>query len=159
MTTAPPELETVVINGFTFSYLKRYFAGHECTQAEAAILNQALKRNLRKNFADQVPTEYVPEAQADEIYRAFREYEVTYTFGGPDPIHAEAFVIALEVAKRQLKAKGKFVSDFTRAQLNGLADEVLNGPNKAEILATARARVITIQAAAAREVREGSDDV
>jgi hypothetical protein len=159
MTTSPPEVETVVINGFTFSYRKRFFAGHQCTAAEAHVLNQQLKKNLRRNFMASVPMEFQRENEADEVYRAFDTYQAIYQFGGPDPIIGEAEIIALEVVKRTLKADGKLISDFTVAQLRDLAADVLKGPHGHTILAQARQRVIIIQQAAAKEIRREESDV
>lgn len=155
MPSSPPEVETVVINGFTFSYRKRFFPGHVCTVAEANVLNQQLKKNLRRNFAANVPNTpaYIDESVSNEIFNNFRAYESVYTFGGPDPIIGEAEIIALEVVKRTLKADGKHISDFTMAALRDLADDVLKGPHGHVILAQARQRVIIIQQAAAKEIR------
>jgi hypothetical protein len=162
MSSSPPEVETVVINGFTFSYRKRFFPGHVCTVAEANVLNQQLKKNLRRNFAVSVPLlangGIVREEIATQIIQAFREYESTYTFGGPDPVLGEAEIIALEVVKRTLKADGKLISDFTMAALRDLADDVLKGPHGHVILAQARQRVIIIQQAAAKEIRREESD-
>lgn len=156
---APPEIETVVINGFTFSYRKRFFPGHVCTAAEAHVLNQQLKKNLRRNFAASVPHQgIVPEAVANGTFELFREYESTYQFGGPDPVIGEAEIIALEIVKRIIKQDGKLISDFTTAKLNDLAADVLKGPHGHVILRQARERVITIQKAAQREVRREEFD-
>jgi len=152
---APPEIETVVINGFTFSYRKRFFPGHVCTVAEANVLNQQLKKNLRRNFAANVPAEghVIPEGVGDVILQGFREYESTYAFGGPDPVALEAEIIALEIVKRIIKSEGKLISNFTTDQLNELAADVLKGPHSERILAQARQRVIIIQKAAQKEIR------
>lgn len=157
---APPEIETVVINGFTFSYRKRFFPGHVCTAAEAHVLNQQLKKNLRRNFAANVPPEDImaPEHVAASLYADFHTYESTYQFGGPDPVIGEAEIIALEIVKRIIKQDGKLISDFTTAKLNDLAADVLKGPHGHVILRQARERVITIQKAAQREVRREEFD-
>lgn len=148
--------DTITISSYTFSVPRPYAAGHVCSQAEAEVLNRKLHENLRLNFGKRIaqenfgPTEngYAPAKLQSE----FDSYASTYTFGGPDPALAEASIVALDVVKRAIKARGGNVSDYSKAQLADQASAILAGPHGPDIRNMARERVTALQAAAKKEL-------
>lgn len=151
-------MDEITIAGYVFPAPSPYAEGHVCNRAEADALNRKLHANLRANFAKEIEqrkdrvvdydhAKFMSDLQAD-----FAAYASTYRLGSPDPADAEAHTIALGIVRRAIKGSGKNLSDYSKAQLNQQADDLLLGPLGGEIKRLARERVTALQAAAKAEL-------
>lgn len=156
---ARKHMEKITIAGYAFTVPTPYATGHVCSEGEAQVLNRKLHENLRANFVGRVK-----EAQEENralggpiIHHVTLQGELdslasSYRFGGPDPSEVEAHVIASEIVRQTIKAAGKVLGDYTKAQLSEQARAILSGPQAGEIRIMARERVAALQAAAKKEL-------
>jgi len=152
-------MDTITISGYTFTVPTPFAAGHVCTEAEANVLNRQMHANLRRNFAKRVeevlfstdsPTQ--KQAVTISLQGELNALSTTYAFGGPNPISAEALVIAEQIVRQSLRARKLNVTDYTKAQLIDQAETLLAGPQGPEIRSLAETRTKMIRNAAAKEL-------
>ena len=131
----------LTIEGVKLSAIAPYNAGHVLTEAEASVLNQTFRENLRNNLATKIST-MVTEAEkagsavnVDAAQAALDEYTASYEFGVRkpgaggarvmDPVEREARAIARSKITEKVKAKGHKVKDIPAEQFNGWIDALL----------------------------------
>lgn len=150
--------EEILINGHTFLVKCPYSEGHPCSPAEAAILNRKLHASLRSNFSKIMgDSMVVNDATMIEVYKAFDEYQDSYSLNGADPVELEARVIAEAVVRASIKAAGKNISDFDKSTISAKAKALLRSDSAVDIYEQARVRVKAIQTAAKRELARIGD--
>ena len=138
--TNTPRAE-LTIEGVKLSAIAPYQAGHPLTEAEASVLNQTFRENLRNNMAGKISS-MLEEAEkvggklnltdaqsALDAYTAGYEFGVRKAGGGAprvsDPIEREARSIARSKVTEAVKKKGHKVKDIPVEQFNGWIDAVL----------------------------------
>lgn len=143
----------ITIQGESFEVPSPYEPGHVCTAAEAEMLNQKFRERIRAKFSQRVKDfwEKVP-GWHQKLQEELDEISASYSLNGLDPVHVEAFCIAISIVKTNLRAAGKNVSDYARSALTTMAEEVLAGPQRGEITLMARERVVALQKAAKAEL-------
>lgn len=121
----------ISIHGKTFEQPDRYAEGHVVNANEAAVLNQTFMENIGNNFRSTVK-EWT--GTDEELQAKFNEYASAYAFGtrvarGPaapsDPVGAEAHRLALVFIKKLIQDAGKKVGDYTAADLNESARQLV----------------------------------
>lgn len=130
--------EEITIAGQTFSIPRPYTEGHVLLLNEAAALNQVFGENLRNNFASTVKNAVEAGTfDAAALQVALDEYAHSYEFGvrkareggsvraPKDPVEAEAMSIAKDKVRAAIKAKGGNPKDYSAAEIQTLAVQVL----------------------------------
>lgn len=121
-------MASVTINGKTFEATPRYAEGHSLTANEAAALNQVMFENVGNNLRKTIKEGKTPDA---ELQKLFNSYVKDYQFGvrsaraAGDPVAAEAHKMAVAYVKDQIRGAGKKVADYTTAQINEAASQVV----------------------------------
>lgn len=152
----------LIIAGNGFHVTPPYAEGHTLTAAEAAVMNQTWKENLRNNFAKQVKAalgegeSLLPESTRGELQEKLDEYAAGYSFeqkgtrvGRPrvvDPVEREARRLAQNVVNAALNARGLAKKDLADGLYDQLVEKVLK--DRPEIREQARSNVETRQAVA-----------
>lgn len=140
----PPNAERVnfTIKGLVFSAPEPFVEGDIITAAEAAVLNQVFRENIRNNFASTVEKAKEEAAKSgstvdrDTLQESLDKYIEAYEFGvgvrrapgvsrAVDPVEAEARSIALSRIKEGLRAKGLQISKVGKERLDELVNEAL----------------------------------
>lgn len=164
----------ITVQGLSLSVIQPFTEGHVITKEESNVLNQTLAENLRNNFASQLKRlageaeqkleVFVQSKSIEEIQQLMDDYIKAYEFGARmassgrtativDPVEKRAMEIAKSKIKEILKKKGYKISTVSAAQLNALAQQLLD--RTPAILEEARRQV-----EAAKEVAEDSlDDI
>ena len=100
------------VAGLTLLVPEPYTEGQYLNEAEASILNQAYRENIRNGIAPRV------KKNPEDAQAIVDEYVATYSFGVRqarvllNPVDAEAKKIAVEKVKAALNKKGIKVSDY-----------------------------------------------
>lgn len=163
--------EQITIQGVEFTAPVLYFEGHVLTENEAGVLNQTLHENLRNNFAGRVKAakeeaeKNGTEIDLGSLHSAFAEYAAGYQFGvrrpgsspvSRDPVWNRAMVLARQIVRSAIKAKGLNVKDYSD-RIDGLAEKFLNeNPKGGEVVEQARIAVEAERAVATSAVDLGS---
>lgn len=131
-----PETREITIQGIIFTVSTPFAAGHVCTEAEAAALNQTRCENIRNNMASKIKKaeKELPEGQTEfteeqiaEFAAEVQAYDEAYEFtlasagGGAkpkDPIEAEAIKMAKAAVAGLLKKKGTTVKAYLEIEGN-----------------------------------------
>jgi len=159
---AEDNTDTIKIAGNDFVVPNRYKDGDEINALEAQALNQTFHENLRNNFAKKVTDkkqnkedkdEVLPEDVVAELQAELDEYAQNYQFnartgGGPgNPVMQEAMRIAKDKIREHIRKKaGVKISDYTTAQINAAAKQLIE--NNPEIKQLAEQRVEEAKATA-----------
>lgn len=150
---------TITIQGLDFPVSMPYGAGHQCSEAEAEVLNQTRLENLRNNFAGKVKKAkaqgLTPESEA-ALREEFLRYERLYTFaarvGAAPQLSAsqrEAHKIAKGMVHEALRAKGHDPKTIPHAKMQEMVHALIaRRPDITEEAERriARARELTIEA-------------
>lgn len=105
----PLNLTMITIGGERFVMPSPYAAGHVCTEGEANALNQLLKENARNNLSGKAKNGKLTQEDVDS-------YLASYQFGSKGGFTANPIEsMALQIARRKVKAKGMKASDITQA--------------------------------------------
>jgi hypothetical protein len=106
----PLNLKMLTIGGERFVMPMPYSAGHVCTEGEANALNQTLAENCRNNLSGKAKDGKLSQADVDA-------YVASYQFGakGGGFVSNPVESMALQIARRKVKAKGMKASDITQA--------------------------------------------
>src|SRR6516225_12371765 len=104
----PINLKTITIGGTQFAIPMPYAAGHVCSEGEANALNQTLAENCRNNLSGKAKDGKLSQTDVDA-------YVASYQFGAKggfvsNPVES----MALQIARRKVKAKGMKASDITQ---------------------------------------------
>lgn len=145
-------MEQITIAGHSFNVPVRYEEGHELSAGEASALNQTYHENLRNNFAKKVKEASEAAAGAPDLASLQAEldaYAQEYQFGvrsggggvSRDPVMSEAMRIAKKQIGDLIRAKGGKVNDYEPAAITNAAKALLDRPEGAVIMETARKRV------------------
>lgn len=155
-------MSTITIHGYTFTVPSPYEIGHKCTAAEAQALNSKLHENLARNFRKRVREDQANGGGVSDLQAELDSYASSYSLNGTDPIESEAFVISLQIVKARLKAQGRNITDFSRADLNREAEKLLDARQNpltyGDIIVMARERVEALQKAAKKEMERLNAD-
>ena len=121
----PPNLKMLTIGGDRFVMPMPYSAGHVCTEGEAHALNQVLAENARNNLSGKAKSGKLTQEDVDAYFEC-------YQFGSKggfasNPVES----MALQIARRKVKAKGMKASDITQAAHALLASDKGNAIRKA----------------------------
>ena len=121
-----------IIQERAFKIPKPFIEGHQCTGAEAGVLNQILAENVRNNLAQRVKkaveeNTFDQASMQGEIDQYIEEYEFGVRRGrGPtDPVEREALNIAKEHVKEALRTAGYKLADVETGDINRLAEDVV----------------------------------
>ncbi len=103
----PINIKFITIGGDKYLVPSPYAAGHVCTEGEANALNQVLSENLRNNLSGKAKNGKLTQEDVDA-------YLASYQFGSKggfvsNPVES----MALQIARRKVKAKGMKASDIT----------------------------------------------
>lgn len=166
---APASIQTLTIQGMTFSAPAPYVWGHVLTANEAIVLNQVLGENLRNNFASQIkahreaagkeagledPSTYqLTDADIEALKAKFDEYAGAYQFNGKraarqpvDPVAREARKLAKALVVSALNAKNIDMKTLAEGRMDELIDGVL--AKRPDITEEAKRRVEATKTAA-----------
>ena len=149
--TAPEGKQRTMIMGEVFELSTPYKEGHQCTEREAAVLNQTRLENIGNNWRASVKEalKYRDENNGDtsklnEVRQQILEDDAKYEFGRigvrqpSDPVEREARAIAREAIKAQLAEEGQNIKDVDQEALeNAVAATALQD----DVMALARDRV------------------
>jgi hypothetical protein len=121
----PLNLKMITIGRERFVMPMPYSAGHVCTEGEANALNQTLAENCRNNLSGKAKGGKLSQSDVDA-------YVASYQFGSKggfvsNPVES----MALQIARRKVKAKGMKASDITQAAHALLASDKGNAIRKA----------------------------
>ena len=147
--------EEITVAGISLLAPAPYSEGSVLTTAEAGVLNQTLKENLRNNFAKTVKdaiTEVggdVESVDADELQNKFNAYIETYKFGVRrsvlriliDPVEKEARKQATAIIVAALRNKGKARKDVDKEAFANAVTAFLESEQGATIRETAKQNV------------------
>lgn len=156
----------LLIQGETFSIPEPYGEGHVMTAGEANQLNQVLAENIRNNFAKKVSdAKEAGTLDGAAMQRELDQYAQGYEFGVrragggaariTDPVKREALRIAKDAIKDALVKQGKKPSDYTAAQINEKAEQVVR--DKPKYMEMARQRLAELSAVQAEDADLVSD--
>lgn len=130
--TKETPVRDVVIQEHIFKIPAPFNEGHTCSGSEAQVLNQTLAENVRNNMAKRIKESvdagtFDPSAMQAEIDEYLEEYEFGARRGrGPiDPIEREALIIAKDEVKAALRRNGYKLADIDTADINRLAEQVV----------------------------------
>jgi len=157
-------MDTITIQGASFTVPDRYTEGHVLTANEASALNQTFHENLRNNFAKQVKdvkgdAEEIDSESLADLQAKLDAYAESYVFGvrsasGPrapaDPVGKEAFSIAREAVRAAIRKKGLNPTNFEAKQIAELAQKALES-NLDRFTAMAKQRIAEREAIASEE--------
>lgn len=141
----------VTIQGLTFSYEPRYFPGHTIDEGEAKALNQAMKENVRNNFAGKVKA--FQEGAVDEaiIRASFEEYIASYKFSdrvverqSTNKVEQIHMKLVKEVAEAACRKNNTTFSALTPARQEAFLATIK--AKKPELLEEAQRRFAQLQA-------------
>lgn len=164
------QTEQITIQGVEFTAPVLYFEGHVLTENEAGVLNQTLHENLRNNFAGRVKAAKEEaekngvELDPTPLYEAFAEYAANYQFGvrrpgsspvSRDPVQNRAMVLARQIVRSAIKAKGLSVKDYAD-RIDGLAENFLTTEKGLAVVEQARIAVEAERAVASSSIDLGS---
>lgn len=140
--------QDITVQGIAFSSPNAYSEGSVLKSNEAGALNKTLAENLRNNFASIVTGAKEAAAKANDIsvddvttdhldmedlVTKWNEYVSGYEFGTrrggtrlpTDPVEREALNIARDKVRAAIKAKGMTLSEVPAAQINSLAEQLI----------------------------------
>jgi hypothetical protein len=154
-------MSTITIQGHDFTVPERYTEGHPLTEGEAKALNQTYHENLRNNFAKQVKdakgeAAALTSEQVTDLQSKLDTYAESYSFGvrvagsvraPADPVGKEAFSIAREAVKAQIRKQGKNPNSYEAKQIAEIAQAALE-KNKDRFYEIARQRIAEREAIA-----------
>lgn len=143
--TAAARTCEITIQGLAFSAPQPYAAGHQCTEAEASVLNSVLANALRNNFARRVKESVDADgtvsidAQA-ALQDEFASYASSYTLNARtgDPVERAAKRIAQDLVRTALNERGQKPSDLAEGVFDSL---VAKAALKPSVLGEAKRRV------------------
>jgi hypothetical protein len=136
-----PRTAHITILGLTFEAPQPYSTGHQCTEAEAGVLNSALAENLRNNFSrkvraacEETKTEKALELSVPhvaELQHQFAKYAAEYTFASArpsaarlSPVDRAAHRIAADLVREKLRERGLSAVDLAEGKFDELVAQV-----------------------------------
>lgn len=142
-----PAAISIQISGLAFELTPPFSSGHQCSEAEAAVLNQAWIDNIRTNFGKRVQS--ADKSELPDIQQEFAEYVAGYSFksSGPrsivDPVQREAQKIAKARVVEHLNSKGQRQHEIEEGLFAAMVERVCGHP---AVQAEARRRVEALTA-------------
>lgn len=126
----------IVISGVTFHAPLKYSEGHTITANEAAALNSLFHSDLQRSFKKRVEgakgeTGQIHGDKLTELKEEFKKLISSHDFSPKtpgnsfDPIEREAIKLAIPAVRKGLVKKGFDPGNFTQAQIEKMALDIL----------------------------------